>query len=91
MFNCVFVTFLCGILGPVWYLIVSFPDLCRHSYLLYFTGQICALVAVVVKKQRVFSSHCGFLACVKLESLLNKSTEKMLIYKKDSLISYTQW
>ena len=31
MFNCVFVTFLCGILGQVWYLIVSFPDLCRHS------------------------------------------------------------
>ena len=32
MFNCVFVTFLCGILGQVLYLIVSFPDLCRHSY-----------------------------------------------------------
>ena len=28
MFNCVFVTFLCGILGQVWYLIVSIPDLC---------------------------------------------------------------
>ena len=33
MFNCVFVTFLCGILGQVWYLIVSFPGLCCHSYL----------------------------------------------------------
>ena len=31
MLNCVFVTFPCGILGQVWYLIVSFPDLCRHS------------------------------------------------------------
>ena len=29
MFNCVFVTFLCGILGQVWYLIVSIPDLCH--------------------------------------------------------------
>ena len=29
MFICVFVTFPCGILGQVWYLIVSFPDLCR--------------------------------------------------------------
>ena len=29
---CVFVTFPCGILGQVWYLIVSFPDLCRLSY-----------------------------------------------------------
>ena len=29
---CIFVTFPCGILGRVWYLIVSFPDLCRLSY-----------------------------------------------------------
>ena len=27
---CIFVTFPCGILGQVWYLIVSFPDLCRN-------------------------------------------------------------
>ena len=26
---CIFVTFPSGILGQVWYLIVSFPDLCR--------------------------------------------------------------
>ena len=32
MFNCVFVTFPCGILGLVWYLIVSIPDLCCLSY-----------------------------------------------------------
>ena len=29
---CIFITFPCGILGRVWYLIVSFPDLCRLSY-----------------------------------------------------------
>ena len=29
---CIFVTFSCGILGQVWYSIVSFPDLCRLSY-----------------------------------------------------------
>ena len=29
---CIFVTFPCGILGQVWYLIVSFPDLYRLSY-----------------------------------------------------------
>ena len=28
---CIFVTFPCGIMGLVWYLIVSFPDLCRVS------------------------------------------------------------
>ena len=32
IFNCVFGTFPCGILGQVWYLIVSIPDLCRLSY-----------------------------------------------------------
>ena len=32
MFNCLFVTFPCGILGQVWYLIVSIPDLCCLSY-----------------------------------------------------------
>ena len=31
MFNCVFDTFPCGILGQVWYLIVSIPDICRLS------------------------------------------------------------
>ena len=32
MFNCVFVTFQCGILCQVWYWIVSVPDLCHLSY-----------------------------------------------------------
>ena len=30
-----FVTFLCGILGQVWYLIVSIPELCHLSYSRY--------------------------------------------------------
>ena len=34
MFKCVFVTFPCGILGQVWYLIVSIPDRCPLSYFL---------------------------------------------------------
>ena len=32
VFNCVFVTFPCGILGQMWYLIVSIPDLYQLSY-----------------------------------------------------------
>ena len=32
MVSCVFVTFPCGILGYVWYLIVSVPDLCLLTY-----------------------------------------------------------
>ena len=35
MFSYIFVTFPCGILGQVWYLIVSIPDLCRLSYFYY--------------------------------------------------------
>ena len=31
---CIFFFFSCGILGQVWYLIVSFPDLCLLSYFL---------------------------------------------------------
>ena len=29
---CISVTFPCGILGQVWYLVVSFPDLCHLPY-----------------------------------------------------------
>ena len=29
---CIFVTLNCGILGQLWYLIVSFPVLCRHFF-----------------------------------------------------------
>ena len=32
MFNGIFVTVPCGILGQVWYLIVLIPGLCRLSY-----------------------------------------------------------
>ena len=32
MSNCDLVTFPCGILGQVWYLIVLIPDLCHLSY-----------------------------------------------------------
>ena len=32
MSNCDFVTYPCGILGQMWYLIVLIPDLCRLYY-----------------------------------------------------------
>ena len=35
MFNCVFVLSPCGILGQMWYLILSIPDLCRLSYFVF--------------------------------------------------------
>ena len=42
-FNCVFVTFLCIIMGQVWYLVVSIPDLCHLSYLGWIAMQ-CVIV-----------------------------------------------
>ena len=38
-FNCVFVTLPCGLLGQLWYLIVSVSDLCRLSYFAIKNGQ----------------------------------------------------
>ena len=38
VFSCVFVIFPCGVLGQVWYLIVSIPELCL---LLYFRYKLC--------------------------------------------------
>ena len=39
MFNRVFVTFACGILGQVWYLIILIPDLGPLSYFGQFSSQ----------------------------------------------------
>ena len=38
MSNCDFVTFLCSILGQVWYLIVLIPNLCHLSF--FKTGSL---------------------------------------------------
>ena len=38
--NCEFVTFLIGILGQVWYLIVSIPDLCTLTHFNYHKANI---------------------------------------------------
>ena len=44
VFNCVFVTFPCGILGLVWSLIISIADLCPLSYLVHFFFQNCQIL-----------------------------------------------
>ena len=44
---CIFVTFPSGILGQVWYLIVSFPDLCHHSYFSSFASKTILLNSTV--------------------------------------------
>ena len=37
MFSCAFVTFPCGVLGQVWYLVVLILDLCILPYFVYIT------------------------------------------------------
>ena len=53
MFNCVFVTFPCGILCQVWYLIVSVPDLCHLSY---FEN----ILTISTKQGCLFLTFCPF-------------------------------
>ena len=45
-----FVTFPCGILGQVWYLIVLIPDLCR---LTYFSYVLWALIITYMQLQDI--------------------------------------
>ena len=44
MFSFVFVTFQCGVLGQVWYLIVSIPDLCLLTFK-KFVKKICPVLS----------------------------------------------
>ena len=48
MFNCIFVTVPCGILGQVWYLIASNPDLCRLSYLKEWGVSLCYIICAML-------------------------------------------
>ena len=65
LFNCVFVIFPCGILGQVWYLIVSISDLCR---LLYFEINASASASATWPRQ-----YCFYIS---IEPYLTPSTSK---------------
>ena len=52
MSNCDFVTFPCGILGEVWYLIVLIPDLCRLSY--FARNTLSTTVSKFVEGKQLF-------------------------------------
>ena len=52
MFSCVFVTFPCGVLGQVRYIIVPIPDICLLTY--FFCGSFCYLCVVSVMLSRLF-------------------------------------
>ena len=49
-FSCVFVTFPCSVLGLMWFLIVSIPDLCPLSYfdLMHLFGRTHENLEIVI-------------------------------------------
>ena len=53
-FYCVFVTFPCGVLGQVWYLIVSISDLCLLSYIAMLITKLNMICLVYSDKVFVF-------------------------------------
>ena len=66
MSNCDFVTFPCGILGQVWYLIALIPDLCRLSYFgLLFDKFILLLKPIDLKFRKVTLSFGLKGTCIK--------------------------
>ena len=59
---CIFVTFPCGILGQVWYLIVSFPDLCRLSYFTYRSALILFSLLNEMRKSAKYEALLSILS-----------------------------
>ena len=59
--SCAFVTFQCGVLGQVWCLIVSIPDICLLTYFYdRFHGYVNNKDAVDVVQVCVRACHCLF-------------------------------
>ena len=57
MFNCIFVTFPCGILGQVCYLIVSIPDLSNLLTFVSLKGAAKALLSLHLSKFHIVENH----------------------------------
>ena len=67
--NCVFVTFPCGILGQVWYLVVSIPDRCHLSYLVFRVFRVVlsvpsSLVFTCLESADLLALLCVMFSCV---------------------------
>ena len=53
MFSCVYVIFPCDVLGQVWYLIVSIPDLCLLTYVYVMDPWLVIMVKHTLSKKNV--------------------------------------
>ena len=71
--SCVFVTFPYGVLGQVWYLIVSIPDLCLLSYFYYVLVRIGANLYVYVADTAV-SVYLGNVCSIINGSVISMSS-----------------
>ena len=70
IFSCVFVTFTYGVLGQVWYLIVSIPDLCL---LLHF---VILMTVGIVKNKKVCTRYIHLLKLNHISKhIINKTSE----------------
>ena len=70
MVSCVFVTFPCGVLGQVWYLIISIPDLCLLTY-------FDCIVPIDISQRYIVSKHCVFKTLKLIISLIPFIIEDM--------------
>ena len=52
MFSCVFVSFPCGALGQLWYLIVSIPDRCLLPYFKIQVSNISVMSGLLKERER---------------------------------------
>ena len=83
MFYCVFVTFQCGVLGQVWYLIVLIPDLCLPYF---FCGSFMFLFCLV------FAMFCARLFICALWSPAGKGLTSWLSFVVSSVsLSLSHW
>ena len=86
MFSLVFVTFPYGILGQVWYLIVSIPDLCRLPY-------VAAQMIFQTPKQKnlyinsIYVVNCAFcIFCIHV-TVINKCSSTYTVCLETALQS----
>ena len=90
MFNCVFVTFPCDILGQMRYSIVSIPDLCHLSY----------FVLTFRSKPNLFKGKCQVHAfvylymsntCTFLGPVTQRSFKGHCLYAMQEMIGLSPW
>ena len=71
MFYCVFVTFLCGVLGQGWHLIVSIPDLCLLTYFETMVYEISTDDNYCVGVLHYIVTHTSNAKCFRNVTLIN--------------------